>query len=235
VLNGPLPSQTTEAELRNKIHEQVAQIRRDSNLSDQNEVEVSFVNAQHALHALDALAAGLEHTSSNQTRAFDTFQTEFLSSQIGPLQFTLLNHTATNPLPQLVTAQSIANLALSYISETIDVDRESTKQAVSTVSDLRHQAGRAAQRARHLSVVNRGIESGVVEGGVEQEMEETRRELDNGFKGRWSWLNLVGKLRVDDVGGEVAVYFERTFGRDLERQVSDCITTTEDIADMYGV
>jgi hypothetical protein len=219
IVNGPLPPRTDEAELISVINRQLSEGRGESENQPLPPFQISFVRADNALHALDALASGLEHTTSNQTLAFDIFQTDFLSSHIGPLQSLLLATTSQNPSPQLSTARRIVISALSYISETINGDRQATRQATHIVSELRQHALQASRKARHGSVVNRGIDSGIVEGGVEQEMEETKRELTIGFKGRWSWLSLLGKLRVDDVAEEVGAYIQRSFGRHLERQV----------------
>jgi hypothetical protein len=222
VVNGQLPPRTTETDLTAMIQKQLADIQPKTDTPPTSPL-IHFVQAEKALHALDALAAGLEHTASSQSRAFDTFQNEFLSSQVGKLQSQLLSHTSANPQPQLNTSRNTLRLALEYVSDTITSDHQATRHATHTVSELRHQAAQASRKARHLSVVNRGIESGIVEGGVDQEMEETKRDLDAGFRGRWSWLSLVGKLRVDDVGGEVGGYIERSFGRDLEKQVRSLV------------
>lgn len=184
---------------------------------------ILFVRASRALRALDALATGLNvegALSHARAEAFDTFQRDFLRSGIGPLQSSLLSITSQNSHPQLSTALDTAHLALDYATSAVSADRTATQAASRMVDELRHSASGAALKARHASVVNRGIEGGVVEGDVQYEMDRARIALEEGFNGRWNWLALIARLRVDDVGMEIGAYLDRRFGKILEQQVS---------------
>lgn len=184
---------------------------------------ISFVRAEKALRALDALAVGLEADgviSRSRTEAFDTFQRQFQRSHVGPLQASLISAARSIATPQLSTAISTADLALAYIASTISADRTATRTAARTVTDLRHAAEQGGVKARHASIVNRGIAGGTVDGDVQYEMNQARRDLEDGFRRRWAWVSLIGRLRVDDVGSEVSAYLHRQLGRNLERQVS---------------
>ena len=154
-----------------------------------------------------------------RTVAFDVFQRQFLDSNVGPLRASLLSTLQEHPASQLVTALTTADLALSYIASTISTDRTATRTAARTVDDLRHAAEQGGSRAQNSSVVNRGISGGTVEGDVQYEMDQARRDLEEGFRNGWAWLSLLCKLGVDDVGSEVSLYLDRRFGRELERRV----------------
>ena len=224
VVNGELPHDTSEDQIKSSLLRQLDEIpSKPKNLDALNLPTISFVRATQALRALEALKLGLEadgSVSRARTDAFDTFQSQFLQSNVGPFQASLLSTVRALRSHQMNTASDTATAALLYISETISKDRRATRVASQTVTDLRHAAHQGGITARHASVVNRGIAGGTVEGDVEYEMNQARRDLEEGFRGRWAWLSLIGRLRVDDVGSEVSAYLERRFGRNLERQVS---------------
>ena len=236
IINGHLPSNCSEEQIKATLNAQLADITSEAKLAEWNGQlpPISFVRANEALEALTALTAGLnvdETISSSRTEAFDTFQRKFLRSQIGSVQADLLAMAYVRPSLQIVTASQTAALALSYIAETINTDRIATTSATRVVFDLRRAADRGGVKARHSSVVYRGITGGNVENDIHWELNQAKNDLERGFKGRWSWLSLIGRLRVDDVGAEVSVYLDKRFGRNLERQVSnsfrdDCITQT---------
>ncbi|WVQ83505.1 hypothetical protein IAT38_005646 [Cryptococcus sp. DSM 104549] len=230
VINGPLPPNSSEASVRSTLLEQLRRVKLSSeeispNI-DASSLNVTFVQASKALSALDALAAGLENQdvlSPSKTKAFDTFQHDFLQSHIGPLQASLLAALTSSPhlgpVPQLATAREVAELALRHIGDVITRDRDTAREASYTVSELRRKAEKSAIKAKHLSVASRGIDGGLVEGGVQYEMDRIKGEIERSFDGRLSWLGLVGRLRVDDVALELGGYVGERFGVELERQL----------------
>lgn len=224
VVNGHLPFNSSEEQVTAEILRQLDKLPSGSRSEELRSVPlITFVRANKALRALAALAVGLEADgviSSARTEAFDTFQRQFLRSSIGPLQNALLSTVRAQGPSQLRTAASTAERALEYIAHTISADRLATRTASRTVAYLRRAADQGGVKARHSSVVNRGIAGGTVEGDVQYEMNQARRDLEDGFRGRWGWLSLIGRLRVDDVGSEVSLYLDKRFGRNLERQVS---------------
>ncbi|KAK8861291.1 hypothetical protein IAR55_002110 [Kwoniella newhampshirensis] len=226
VINGHLPPNVTQAELETNLRDQLSRIKietEDGTTFDQATSTISFTQANQALSALDALAIGLgDHSassSSSRAEAFEVFQRRFLESHIGPLQTTLYQSLAPLSQPQLHTAKQTATLAIAHISNIISADRDSTRAASRTVSELRRSAMQAASKAKHTSVVSRGIEGAVVEGGVKYEMDKIKAEIERSFDGRLSWLGLVGRLRVDDVALELGGYVGNRFGVELERQI----------------
>jgi hypothetical protein len=109
---------------------------------------------------------------------------------------------------------------MQYIQSALASDRQALTEGWQTVRDLRRNSRQAITHAKNISVINRGIEGGRIEGGVDEELRRARRDIQQMFDGRLSWLGLVGRLRVDDVGSELAAYVSQEFGMELERQVS---------------
>ncbi|WVF66729.1 hypothetical protein IAT40_001471 [Kwoniella sp. CBS 6097] len=230
VINGYLPPNTSQASIEATLKEQLAKLIPNANSQEATATatatanfSVSFVNAQSALQALEALATGLQDhgptSSSAKTRAFEVFQNQFLASQIGPLQSSLINSLKTESHPQLTTARTVSTLAVAHVEDIIASDRDVVKEASHTVSELRRSAQHGATKAKHLSVASRGIEGGLVEGGVDHEMAKVKSGLEERFAGRLTWLSLVGRARVDDVASELGTYLGTRFGVDLERQI----------------
>ncbi|WWC59932.1 uncharacterized protein I303_102495 [Kwoniella dejecticola CBS 10117] len=226
VINGHLPPHTSQSAIESKLRDQLSRIKVDP-IDDVTfnpaNIPISFVKAEKALDALDALAAGLgdngPSTSTSKTKAFEIFQRQFLESHIGPLQSSLLSSLQSFPEPQLSTARQNAALALSHIEKVISHDRDIVKDAQHTVSELRRGASQGASKAKHLSVASRGIEGGLVEGSVEYDMDRVKSGLEEKFLGRLSWLGLIGRTRVDDIQFELSSYLSNQFGKDLERQI----------------
>lgn len=218
VVNGPLPRQTDPAIISQNIRRQYAEI-----VGHLPAPPIAFVQAELALAALDVFSTSPSYlrSSSSQSRAsaVDTFQQQYLASRFGPFQQHLLDTAARKDSLQFSTARDTAMLALADITAAIQRDRDSTKAAHDAVVSLRRVSEDAARRAKHLSVTSRGIEGAVVEGGIQHEMTTIRADIDNRFHGRWTWLNLIGRARVNDVGPELANLIDTQFGRHLEREV----------------
>ncbi|WVW79700.1 hypothetical protein I302_101670 [Kwoniella bestiolae CBS 10118] len=226
VINGHLPPNTSQTTIEAKLRDQLSKLKvnpLEETSFNPASVPISFVKAEKALDALDALAAGLqEHgpsTSTSKTRAFEVFQNQFLESHIGPLQSSLLQSLTSISEPQLSTSRQVAGLALSHIENIIASDRDIVKDALHTVSELRRGAQQGASKAKHLSVASRGIEGGLVEGSVEYDMNKVQSQLEEKFNGRLSWLGLIGRTRVDDVQFELTNHLNNNFATDLERQI----------------
>ncbi|WWC68938.1 uncharacterized protein I206_102874 [Kwoniella pini CBS 10737] len=226
VINGHLPPHASQSSIETKLRDQLSRIKVEpikESFFNPAVMPVSFIKAEKALNALDALAAGLQDhgpsTSTSKTRAFEVFQREFLESHIGPLQSSLLSSLQTISEPQLSTARQVTALALSHVEKIISHDRDVVKDAQHTVSELRRGAQQGASKAKHLSVASRGIEGGLVEGSVEYDMDRVKTGLEDKFIGRLSWLGLIGRTRVDDIQFELSSYLSNQFGKDLERQI----------------
>lgn len=213
IVNGPLPPNATEATVRTQIAKQIEAVSAPGN---HKSYDVSFVRAELALNALDALAFALASHSDDKSYAFDIFQRDFLASNIGPLQKSLMVLPTD---PQLATAAATARLALAFTTSVIASDRSVLRHASSVVSKLRRDAADGAGKARRLSVVSRGSSSGLVEGSVESSVKGAKNDLDQLFHGRLSWLGILTRLRVDDVSGDVGGYLARNFARDVEQQL----------------
>ncbi|WWD16806.1 hypothetical protein CI109_101238 [Kwoniella shandongensis] len=226
VINGHLPPNVSQSTVETSLRDQLSRIKiesLDGTTFDQATSTITFVQAEKALTALDALATGLQDhsasTSASKAHTFEVFQRKFLHSNIGPLQTTLHQSLSSLAQPQLHTAQQLATLAISHISNVISADRDSTRAASHTVSELRRSAMQAASKAKHTSVSSRGIDGAMVEGGVQYEMDKLKGDIERSFDGRLSWLGLVGRLRVDDVALEMGGYLGNRFGVELERQI----------------
>jgi hypothetical protein len=172
------------------------------------------------LEAFTALSDGLQRidaSPSTRSKAFEIFQHAYLKSNVGRLQSTLATSTGNF---RLVTAASTLSMALDYIKATLDTDRQALAHGWQAVKDLRRSSRQAATHAKNTSVINRAIEGGRIEGGVDDELARARHDIQLSFDGKLSWLGLVGRLRVDDVGSEMGAYVAQRFGVELERQVS---------------
>lgn len=219
VVNGLIPPHMTEEQVQARLEEQIAKVRPKSS---QEPYDITFVNADAALNAHEALAVALDDSPHpeipGRQTPFNIFQEGMMLSNINTLQKEL---NASVPAdPQLKTAARIASEALQYTGGVLASDRHVLHHAQDTVAELRREAQQGVSRAKRLSVVARGIESGVVEGSVDQSVASTKQGLKQLFDGRLSWLGLLLRLRVDDVGAEVGSYVSRHFGRDIEQQLT---------------
>ncbi|ORY25235.1 hypothetical protein BCR39DRAFT_544538 [Naematelia encephala] len=222
VVNGPRPSSVTEEDIKSRLHWQIKEASPDSDPATEN-ITITLTDASQALSALESFSTSQSPSESqstlSRTNAISSFQTHFLASHIGDLQTSLLASTAGLSNPESSSATSLAKAAVNHIDSIISKDRQATRTANDIIAQLRSHAAHAASRARHVSVATRGITGGVVQGGVDDELQSAKRGLEELFDGRWSWLGLVARLRVDDIGVEMANYLQRQFAFDLERQV----------------
>lgn len=228
-MNGHLPSGVSQSSIEHTLHEQLKQVTiepLDDVHYDPAALKVSFVQAEKALTALEALSSGLTKAASSATKAeaFEVFQREFIQSHVGPLQSTLHQTLSNSGSPQLSTAKQVATLALTHISNVILSDRDVARSATHTVSKLRRAAHEGAAKAKHMSVATRGVNGALVEGEVRYEMEKIKSQIESSFQRRLSWLGLLGRLRVDDVALELGGFVGSRFAVDLERQVSRIVT-----------
>jgi hypothetical protein len=160
------------------------------------------VQAKLALEALRSLATAMEDPRS-RTAALDKYQQQYLASNISAI---VASEHGQNPT---------VSLTLDYIHATLDSDRTTTRSVARTISDLRRTATQAASRAKHLSVVAKGISGGVVEGSVTHEIDLDRRTLQGHFRSL-PWLRLLTG-RGDDVAAEIGSF---NIARGLEQRVS---------------
>lgn len=212
VVNGPLPQSTSFEAIRDKISTQV-------NLG--NSTQILFTDSSLSLQAFAALSEGLQRTDaspSSRSKAFEVFQHAYLKSNVGRLQSTLSSSATENYQTQ--TAISTLKIAVEFIKNTLASDRQALADGWDTVRALRRKSRQAVTHAKNISVISRGIEGGRIEGGVDEELRRARHDIQQMFDGKLSWLGLVGRLRVDDVGSVMAAYVAQEFGRELERQVS---------------
>ena len=212
VVNGPLPQSSSFGAIRDKISTQV-------DLG--NSTQILFTDSSLSLQAFAALSEGLQRTDaspSSRSKAFEVFQHAYLKSNVGRLQSTLSSSATENYQTQ--TAISTLKIAVEFIKNTLASDRQALADGWDTVRDLRRKSRQAITHAKNISVISRGIEGGRIEGGVDEELRRARHDIQQMFDGKLSWLGLVGRLRVDDVGSVVAAYVAQEFGRELERQVS---------------
>lgn len=215
VVNGRLPDNVKPTHIEQSIHENLTKLG-----VDPATVAVHLVDSSLASKALDALAEGLqrvEATPSTRSRAFETFQHAYLQSNIGALQTSLAGLLPGNY--QYRTALSTATLATAAASTTTASDLQVLQSARETVDTLRQMSTHAISHVGDTSVINRGIDGGLIEGGVDDEITRARQEIDQLLRGRFSWIGLIGRLRLDDIGGELASFITQRFGKRLERQV----------------
>jgi hypothetical protein len=216
VVNGPLPPHTVEASLRATLDKQLSQINAPG-LHGAPAYDVQFVRADSALSALDALASALDGAAANKGAAIAAFQRDFVASNASPLSGAL---AAALPADhQAATAGATAHLALAYVEGVVAADRAVLSQARTVVNGLERAASEGAGKAHRLSLVARGVEGGVVEGSVEQSVAASKADIQHLFSSRFSWLGLLARLRVDDVGAELGAYLSRSFARDMETQL----------------
>lgn len=204
VVNGAIPESLSPSAVRERLS------------NDQ----VVFTDSALALGALDALSEGLRRTDASpsaRSRAFETFQHAYLESNIGLLQTALAESVKQDY--QSRTAISSLTLAKDFLSSTLANDRRSLDSARGAVTELRRTARHASTHAKNISVINRAIEGGRIQGGVDDEVAQARQDIQTLFDGKYSWLGLVGRLRLDDVGADLASYIARQFGNGLEKQV----------------
>lgn len=208
IVNGPLPESETPTLIQERIH------------ADLGSVQVVFTDSTLALKALDSLSEGLQRTDAtphSRSKAFETFQHAYLRSNVGELQASLSGSLSSGF--QLRTASSTVSLANDFVALTLAIDRRALDSARTIVTELRRSARHATTHAKNISVINRAIEGGRIEGGVDDEVTRARHDIQALFNGKYSWLGLVGRLRVDDVGTDVGAYIDRQFGAGLEKQV----------------
>lgn len=172
---------------------------------------IIFTDAQLATKAYDTLRSGGHSPSAD---VVNEFQRLFLESGVG---------TAQRLLAELATAaQAHPNLALALarqdVRTNVEAQTEKANQMLRTINSLRTAASAAAMRARHLSVANRAIDGGQIQGSVGASKVDAASRMASAFSGRLGWLSLFLRLRVDDVGKELGREIEGAFS-DVERQV----------------
>lgn len=225
VVNGDIPSGTSPSALQDVVQSRINQWLADSgnnNESNFNRPRIFFVHADKALHAINFMALGATQDPSSSTdhaRAVALYQTTFAESNLGPFLTSLVAQCRAAPMPQLSSAYRLASLALDHARSVIMADRRTTDSAGRTVAELRRSARQSISRARHMSVITKSIEGGIIAEGVETEMTALKLEMQERFKDRWSWLALVLRLRVDDVGVEVGGHVQQFLGSTLARTV----------------
>lgn len=210
VVNGPLPPGVLKDEVKSAIP-----------LGD----PVHFVRADKAIEAMDALAAGLALPSD--TSAFDRFQHRFLQSGMGPTQSAILQSVISLKQYQILSARRTAQQALGYAENMLASERQTAKQVANVIAELGRTAQQAASRAKQMSVVGRSIEGGIIQGGVKDSMHRAKAAVSAVLDDRLSWWYLVSRARVDDVGIELDTCLDRSFGREIEMQVSHAKYTAD--------
>jgi hypothetical protein len=179
-----------------------------------------YVDATTAQDAVTIFQASQSSASSIQPLAVEQFQSKFLNSRMNVLQAAIAQQAKSTPDYATRTPAILVQLALRQVRTTIGEERVSSQKAVDAVCSLEQAVQRKTSTIRHRSVAWRGIESGLVEGGVDHMMSGLRHQISAQFDTRWNWLNLVGKGRVDEVGREIRHHISAEFGRALDRQVS---------------
>lgn len=216
VVNGRLPENIKTPNIEASIYESLNAIG-----VEPASVAIHLVDASLASKALDALSEGLqraEATPTTRSRAFETFQHAYLQSNIGSLQSSLA--TLLPDDYQHRTSLSTASLAMATMSATTESDLRTLRSAHETVEILRKASTHAITHVRNTSVINRGIDGGLIEGGVDEEVARACTEIDQLFKGRFAWTSMIARLRIDDIGAELSSYITQRFGKRLERQAS---------------
>lgn len=215
VVNGPLPPHVSETSLRDTLHKQIKEVV-SPGLHGPPAYDVDFVRAETALGALEALSKALAGTAPKGS-AFEKFQHDFLASNMSTMAGDLVSIIPADA--QIVTAANTAHLALAYVEGVITADRKVLAKTRNVVDLLKRETTDGAGKARRLSLVARGIAGGVVEGSVDQSLDSSARDIRHLFKSRFSWLSLVARLKVDDVGAELGAYISRSWARDMESQL----------------
>lgn len=174
-----------------------------------------------ALRAYEALYTGLQRpdaTPSTRSKAFEIFQHAYTSSDIGSLQRLLSGLIADGY--QERTAISTVALALESAFISIASDRQQLREAEATVAELDAIGSRATAHARNISAVHRALDGALLEGSIDDELARAQHDVQHLFMTRFAWTALLLRLRIDDVGSELAAYINGTFGVNLEKQVS---------------
>lgn len=216
VVNGPLPESTTETIATASIVEHFTALG-----SGAPRPTVAFVDTSLALKALDALYDGLQEPdapSSIKSKSFEVFQHAYLKSRVGPLQSVLNDLVGENH--RYRTVLSTVALATRRIAALVNADEEAMLMSRRAIKDLRDHAVRTERHAHTISVISRALDGGLVEGGVDDQVWNARRDIEAMFHGRFAWTSLLWRLRVDDVGADLGGYIAQRFGAELEEQVS---------------
>lgn len=226
VVNGQLPPSTTESQIRRQIETQILAF----NGATASTVDICFVNARQAISAFSHLPRSwtIDVAERAHANSIEAFQQGYLQSQIGGLQSRLSNLSAQSLYPQVDSATSLAQLALAHMSKVIKAETRLNLAIRRSLEQISNESEQVAVKAKHLSVISRGIEGGMVEGGIKHSLQETKIRIEELFRDRWSWLNLIMKARADEVGSELKILLQVQFGSDLDRQVSEISRTATD-------
>jgi hypothetical protein len=221
VVNGAVSSLAAEADIRDRLLQEYRSMAAPG--VQVPDPEVVFTCAKEALSAFDTFAEAMSEglSLSERNAALVRFQRGSQRSGIGALQLKIsaLAGPAVVSLRRR-TSLDLATLAIHDLARTIERDRAANTEARKTGHALRTLAHEAATEAKRLSVISRGIDGGTVEGDVTQSLATTQDNISALLRQRWSWLNLIGKARVDDVGSEMGALIARSYGATLEKQAS---------------
>lgn len=228
VVNGKLPYSSSEDVIRQQLLEQYSSLSPDT-----PPPIIVFTQASQGLDALDSLDRALHQGGiADRVDPVERFQEGFQASNVGGLQKAILSvgMVLENGGPES-TSNRTAEAALAHVEKVISDDRHANQAAQQVVEQLVQLASRTASDAKHLSVISRGIEGGLVEGGVKHALSTARGEIDALLVDRWSWINLVFKARADVVGSELSRHLDQTFGREMEKQV--CLSTVSSLTSAH--
>ena len=89
------------------------------------------------------------------------------------------------------------------------------------VKDLRTASSTTARRARHLSIANKHIDGGMIQGSVGASKSELTARMKDLFTSRLGFGAMLFKFRVDNIAEELDREIARAF-LDVEQQVG-CI------------
>ena len=151
--------------------------------------------------AISANTALLDVSSASSIEAY---QEQFNASGIGRLQDAI--HRVAAGLGRQTVALRTAILALQSMYATLESDSAANNETRQMARELRESAEEAASETKPA-----------VQG---DDLAQSRQQLESLFQSRWSWLNLISRMRIDDCGREVAEMIQASFGRRLEQEVS---------------
>ncbi|EIW69179.1 hypothetical protein TREMEDRAFT_44343 [Tremella mesenterica DSM 1558] len=223
VVNGPLPPGTSENRLEKTLSKQIKAAMLANDVIPSPDIPFSFVDSTRAIEALDALSYALNASDSlpdARSLAFQTFQTSFLASNIGNLQIYLLSRLRTSRPPADWRAVQVGRLALNHANDILQEERNIIGEIEAVIDDLRRSAIEAATRVQSKSVVGRGIDGGLIQGGVEDILMDVRQDLKRDLGARYTFLQLALLGAADDLGSDLASTIRTRFGTSLQQNIT---------------
>ena len=228
VIDGAVVAASDRTSIVEKLQVAVRQSRRLSILPEPGSAPIAFVASDTALSAATALkqAIASDQNRSSQMGMFERFHRQAMQAEFEPLKDKISTaFRPSNERHSIIGGIWVADLVFQAIREATKADRSHVDAIAKTGTAFRQEVLRVAQNAEDESVIERGVEGAVVEGGVADALRRSRSVASQVLDQEYRFLGLISG-KVDEVARGLQQIVMETYGADLGRQVRTISSTS---------